>query len=93
MTAASAKVSQPKDYKLIVEKDVWIPLRDGSLICADIFRPDGGAERFAKMGGAEHIHDQSRRTGHDHGGPHALQCARCDQPGHIGRQAAKKRSQ
>jgi len=46
MTAASVMMSKPKDYKLIVEKDIWIPLRDGSLLCADIFRPDGGAERF-----------------------------------------------
>ena len=33
------EMSQPKDYKMIVEKDVWIPLRDGTRICADIFRP------------------------------------------------------
>jgi len=33
-------VSQPKKSKLIVEKDVAIPLRDGSIIRADIFRPD-----------------------------------------------------
>ena len=37
MTAAPAMMSQPKDYKLIVEKDVWIPLRDGSQICADSY--------------------------------------------------------
>jgi hypothetical protein len=42
----SANVSQPKDYKLIVEKDVKIPMRDGTILYADIFRPDGGAERF-----------------------------------------------
>jgi putative CocE/NonD family hydrolase len=42
----AARVSQPKDYKLIVEKDVKIPMRDGTLLYADIFRPDGGAERF-----------------------------------------------
>jgi putative CocE/NonD family hydrolase len=42
----SANVSQPRDYRLIVEKDVKIPMRDGSLLYADIFRPDGGAERF-----------------------------------------------
>ena len=36
--------SQPKDYPLIVEKDVQIPLRDGSVLYADVFRPDGGAE-------------------------------------------------
>ena len=40
------KVSQPKKYKLIVEKDVAIPLRDGAIIRADIFRPDGGDEKF-----------------------------------------------
>jgi putative CocE/NonD family hydrolase len=42
----SAHVSQPRDYRLIVEKDVKIPMRDGTLLYADIFRPDGGAERF-----------------------------------------------
>jgi len=46
MADKSANVSQPKDYKLIVEKDVKIPLRDGTMLCADIFRPDGGGERF-----------------------------------------------
>jgi putative CocE/NonD family hydrolase len=42
----SANVSRPKDTKLIVEKDVQIPLRDGTMLYADIFRPDGDAERF-----------------------------------------------
>ncbi len=46
MTTASAKVSQPRDYKLIVEKDVAIPLRDGAVLYADVFRPEGGPERF-----------------------------------------------
>jgi predicted acyl esterase len=46
MAAKSANVSQPRNYKLIVEKDVQIPMRDGTLLFADIFRPDGGAERF-----------------------------------------------
>ena len=46
MTSKSANVSQPKDYKLIVEKDVQIPMRDGAILYADVFRPDGGAERF-----------------------------------------------
>jgi hypothetical protein len=41
-----ANVSQAKDYKLIVEKDVKILMRDGSVLYADVFRPDGGAERF-----------------------------------------------
>jgi putative CocE/NonD family hydrolase len=38
MTAA--KVSQPHDYKLIVEKDVRVPMRDGTILYADVFRPD-----------------------------------------------------
>ena len=38
--AKSANVSQPQPHKLIVEKDVQIPLRDGATIYADIFRPD-----------------------------------------------------
>ena len=42
----SANVSQPRDVRLIVEKDVKIPMRDGTLLYADIFRPDAGAERF-----------------------------------------------
>ncbi|HXF67653.1 MAG TPA: CocE/NonD family hydrolase [Burkholderiales bacterium] len=40
MSDKTANVSQPKDYKLIVEKDVWIPVRDGTLLCADVFRPE-----------------------------------------------------
>jgi predicted acyl esterase len=31
--------SQPRDLELIVEKDVRIPMRDGSLLFADVFRP------------------------------------------------------
>ncbi len=51
MTDKSKNVSQAKDYKLIVEKDVQIPLRDGTILYGDIFRPEsktGGAaaERF-----------------------------------------------
>jgi hypothetical protein len=46
MPEKSGKLSQPGDYKLIVEKDVKIPLRDGTLLYADVFRPDGGSERF-----------------------------------------------
>ncbi|MGH8619841.1 MAG: CocE/NonD family hydrolase [Burkholderiales bacterium] len=38
--AKAANVSQPKPHKLIVEKDVRIPLRDGGVIYADVFRPD-----------------------------------------------------
>ena len=44
--ATTSKMSQPKDYELIVEKDVQIPLRDGTLLYGDVFRPDGGGERF-----------------------------------------------
>ena len=39
-------VSQRRDYKLIVEKDVQVPTRDGAILYADVFRPDGGGERF-----------------------------------------------
>ena len=46
MAAAAQQMSQAKDYKLIVEKDVQIPLRDGTVLYGDIFRPDGGSERF-----------------------------------------------
>ncbi|HEX2825962.1 MAG TPA: CocE/NonD family hydrolase [Burkholderiales bacterium] len=38
-------VSQPKDYQLIVEKDVKIPMRDGALLYADVLRPDTGFDR------------------------------------------------
>ena len=38
--------SQPRDSKLIVEKDVVVPLRDGAILYADVYRPDGGTERF-----------------------------------------------
>jgi len=43
---ATLKMSQPRKYELIVEKDVRIPLRDGTELYADIFRPDGGNEKF-----------------------------------------------
>jgi hypothetical protein len=43
---ASARVSQPRNFELIVEKDVRIPMRDGAVLFADVFRPDGGSERF-----------------------------------------------
>ena len=46
MADKSANVSKPRDCKLIVEKDVKIPMRDGSFLYADVFRPDGGSERF-----------------------------------------------
>src|SRR4051812_32243297 len=40
MPAATAQVSQPRVLKLIVEKDVQIPMRDGTILYADVFRPD-----------------------------------------------------
>ena len=46
MAAKPGKTSEPRDYKLIIEKDVKIPLRDGTVIYGDIFRPDGGSEKF-----------------------------------------------
>ncbi|MDB5867004.1 MAG: Xaa-Pro dipeptidyl-peptidase peptidase family [Betaproteobacteria bacterium] len=46
MAQKKKEMSQPKDYKLIVEKDVKIPMRDGSMLFADVLRPDGGDERF-----------------------------------------------
>ncbi|HXF67006.1 MAG TPA: CocE/NonD family hydrolase [Burkholderiales bacterium] len=46
MTSATKPMSQPRDYRLIVEKDVKIPLRDGTILYGDIFRPDAGEERF-----------------------------------------------
>jgi putative CocE/NonD family hydrolase len=46
MATTSYNVSQPGDYKLVVEKDVKIPMRDGAVLYADVLRPDGGAERF-----------------------------------------------
>jgi uncharacterized protein len=49
MADKTANVSQPKDYRLIVEKDVQIPMRDGTILYADIFRPDGGGERFPAL--------------------------------------------
>ena len=34
------RASQPRKCKLIIEKDVQIPLRDGTIIYADVFRPN-----------------------------------------------------
>ena len=43
-SAAPQKGSQPK-YKMIVERDVDVPMRDGAILKADIFRPDS-SEQF-----------------------------------------------
>ena len=40
MPEKTARVSQPRDMKLIIEKNVQVPMRDGTLLYADIFRPD-----------------------------------------------------
>ncbi len=45
MTTKDLQISQPRDTKLIIEKDVRIPLRDGTLLYADVFRPDFFGER------------------------------------------------
>ena len=37
------KLSQPR-YKMIVDKDVMIPMRDGVMIAANIYRPDAQAD-------------------------------------------------
>ena len=46
MSKAYVDVSQSLEYPLIIEKDVMIPLRDGTSICADVYRPDVGRERI-----------------------------------------------
>ena len=45
MAQKSQQMSQPRNCKLIIEKDVKIPLRDGTLLFADVFRPDFAGER------------------------------------------------
>ncbi len=40
MSDKSDNVSQPQDWKLIVEKDVPIKLRDGAVIYCDVLRLD-----------------------------------------------------
>src|SRR5215216_5947904 len=40
MPEKAARVSKPRDLPLIVEKDVQVPMRDGTILYADIFRPD-----------------------------------------------------
>jgi putative CocE/NonD family hydrolase len=43
---ARSKASKPSEpvYKLKIEKDVDIPMRDGAKLKADVFRPDGAGE-------------------------------------------------
>ncbi len=42
---APQQVSQPK-YKVIVDKDVRIALRNGGYLAADVYRPDAPGEKF-----------------------------------------------
>src|SRR6185436_13490546 len=42
---AQPQASQPK-YKMTVDKDVRIPLRDGGYLSADVYRPDVTGEKF-----------------------------------------------
>jgi putative CocE/NonD family hydrolase len=32
------KISQPK-YEIVLEEDVWVPMRDGVRLCVDLYRP------------------------------------------------------
>lgn len=45
MTDQAKNISQPKDWKLIVEKDVKLIMRDGAILYADVLRPDTGGEK------------------------------------------------
>ena len=42
-------ISKPHDWGMIIERDVAIPLRDGGILYADIFRPDTSAETFPAL--------------------------------------------
>jgi len=42
-------ISKPQDWGMIIERDVAIPLRDGGVLYADIFRPDTDAEKFPAL--------------------------------------------
>ena len=42
-TRKETKASAPQ-YKMKVEKDVDIPMRDGATLKADVFRPDGDGQ-------------------------------------------------
>ena len=45
-------VSEPRDWPLVVEKDVKIPMRDGAVLYADVLRPDCRAERVPAIASA-----------------------------------------
>ena len=42
---AASTMSQPRNHNLLVEKDVGIPMRDGTKIYSDVFRPDNMDEK------------------------------------------------
>jgi uncharacterized protein len=42
---AASTMSQPRNHNLLVEKDVAIPMRDGTKIYSDVFRPDNMDEK------------------------------------------------
>jgi predicted acyl esterase len=44
----AAKLSQPT-YKMVVNKDVRIPTRNGSYVMADVYRPDAPGEKFPPL--------------------------------------------
>lgn len=44
----ASKLSQPR-YRVVVDKDVRIPTRNGSYVMADVFRPDAPGERFPPL--------------------------------------------
>jgi uncharacterized protein len=44
------KLSKPI-YKTLVSKDVYVPLRDGTRLCTDIFRPDVDGKKFPALVG------------------------------------------
>ena len=45
----TTQVSRSEEYKMIVEKDVAIPTRDGAILYADVFRPDGDSARVPAL--------------------------------------------
>src|SRR5438034_1045857 len=46
--AYASKLS-PAKYKMVVEKDVKIPTRNGSYLVADVYRPDAPGEKFPPL--------------------------------------------
>ena len=44
----AAKLSQPK-YKVVIDRDVRVPTRNGSFVMADVYRPDAPGEKFPPL--------------------------------------------